>query len=81
MGLYNSSKHAIRGLAESLAGEVSPFGIKVLNIEPGFFRTPVLQPPALPEYETRISDYQPIIAPVRELLRGLYHISNTWIRR
>lgn len=70
MGLYTSSKHAVRALAESLAGEVEPFGIRVLNIEPGYFRTPILQPGTLPTYEARVSVYQPIIGPVNEFMHG-----------
>ena len=38
-GLYHASKYAVVGLAESLAQEVAPFGIKVTVIEPGPFAT------------------------------------------
>ncbi|KZV65485.1 short chain dehydrogenase [Peniophora sp. CONT] len=63
MGLYTSTKHAVRALAESLAKEVAPFGIKVLNIEPGYFRTPILQPGRFTKYEARVPAYQPIVGP------------------
>ena len=36
---YTGSKAALAGVSESLAGEVAPFGIGVMVIEPGFFRT------------------------------------------
>ncbi|MGF6373884.1 NAD(P)-dependent dehydrogenase (short-subunit alcohol dehydrogenase family) [Paraburkholderia sp. RAU6.4a] len=36
---YCASKHAIEGLSESLARELSPFGIRVTVVEPGGFRT------------------------------------------
>jgi NAD(P)-dependent dehydrogenase (short-subunit alcohol dehydrogenase family) len=39
MGLYSASKFAVEGLTETLAGEVSGFGIKVTLLEPGGFST------------------------------------------
>jgi NAD(P)-dependent dehydrogenase (short-subunit alcohol dehydrogenase family) len=38
-GAYCAAKHALEALSESLAAEVSPFGIRVLIVEPGAFRT------------------------------------------
>ncbi len=38
-GAYCASKFALEGLAESLADELKPFGIKVLIVEPSSFRT------------------------------------------
>ena len=69
--MYTASKHAIRALAESLAGEVAPSGIKVLNIEPGYFRTALLQPGMRSEYEARIPVYQSVVGPVNDNLQGM----------
>lgn len=38
-GAYCAAKHALEGLSESLAAEGAPFGLKVLIVEPGAFRT------------------------------------------
>ena len=38
-GSYSASKYALEGLTEALRMEVHPFGVKVVLIEPGDFRT------------------------------------------
>lgn len=38
-GAYCAAKHALEAVSESLAAELSPFGVRVLIVEPGAFRT------------------------------------------
>lgn len=41
-GYYNATKFAVEGLSEALADELHPFGIRVVIVEPGPFRTEFL---------------------------------------
>ena len=38
----SAAKFAVEGLSASVAQEVEPFGIKITTVEPGFFRTDLL---------------------------------------
>jgi NAD(P)-dependent dehydrogenase (short-subunit alcohol dehydrogenase family) len=42
-GYYTSTKFALEGYTEALRHEVAPFGIKVSVVEPGWFRTSIVQ--------------------------------------
>ncbi|AQZ70088.1 short-chain dehydrogenase/reductase [[Actinomadura] parvosata subsp. kistnae] len=39
MGAYQTAKFGVEGFSEVLANEVAPFGVKVIIVEPGAFRT------------------------------------------
>ena len=38
-GIYSATKFAVEGLSEALHAEVRPFGIRVVLVQPGDFRT------------------------------------------
>lgn len=40
--VYDSTKHALEAISDGLRGELAPFGIKVIIIEPGFITTEFL---------------------------------------
>ncbi|MBI2839982.1 MAG: SDR family NAD(P)-dependent oxidoreductase [Acidobacteria bacterium] len=41
--VYDSTKHALEAVSDGMRGELAPFGIKVVLIEPGFIRTEFLR--------------------------------------
>ncbi|KAF2160162.1 hypothetical protein M409DRAFT_70672 [Zasmidium cellare ATCC 36951] len=44
LSFYAASKHALEGASESLAGELAPFNIRVLIVQPGGMRTGFMEP-------------------------------------
>jgi NAD(P)-dependent dehydrogenase (short-subunit alcohol dehydrogenase family) len=54
---YAASKFAVEGLSLSLAQEVERFGIKITLVEPGFFRTELLDPRNVTWATRHIEDY------------------------
>ncbi len=54
---YSASKFAVEGWMESLAGEVEPFGIRTMIVDPGFLRTELLTPESSEFGELSIDDY------------------------
>jgi len=41
--VYDATKHALEAISDGLRGELAPFGIHVIVIEPGFIRTEFLE--------------------------------------
>ncbi|GLS21433.1 short-chain dehydrogenase/reductase [Labrys miyagiensis] len=69
-GAYSASKFALEGLSEALALELAPFGVKVMIVEPGAFRTgfagnALRHMPVLPPYEEGLK-------PVRDFTTGMH---------
>ena len=54
---YVASKFAVEGWMESLAPEVAPFGIRTMLVEPGFFRTELLEDTSTTWPTPTIDDY------------------------
>jgi NAD(P)-dependent dehydrogenase (short-subunit alcohol dehydrogenase family) len=54
---YSATKFAVEGLALSVATEVEPFGIKITVVEPGFFRTDLLDARNVKYAANTIEDY------------------------
>jgi NAD(P)-dependent dehydrogenase (short-subunit alcohol dehydrogenase family) len=69
VGAYSATKFALEGYSEALAQEVAPFGIKVLIVEPGAFRTSLVShgDRRMPVMEA----YRESLAPVRQAMQEM----------
>ena len=56
-GAYSAAKFAVEGLSLAVAHEVEPFGIKIVVVEPGFFRTGLLDAQSAKYSGSTIEDY------------------------
>jgi len=54
---YAAAKFGLEGWMESLTPEVTPYGIRTMLVEPGFFRTDLLTPESTSYAEPTIDDY------------------------
>jgi len=54
---YAAAKFGVEGWMESLAPEIAPFGIRTMQVEPGFFRTELLSLDSTTYAKPSIDDY------------------------
>jgi NAD(P)-dependent dehydrogenase (short-subunit alcohol dehydrogenase family) len=67
-GAYCATKFALEGLSQTLQAEVEPFGIRVLIVEPGAFRTGLFRPDAA-YLSDEMPEYADTVGPTRAYVR------------
>ena len=67
--MYNGVKWACSGITEAMRGELEPFDIKVTVVEPGYFRTGLLNANAKIESAVKLKEYdETIVGQIRSML-------------
>jgi NAD(P)-dependent dehydrogenase (short-subunit alcohol dehydrogenase family) len=69
VGAYSAGKFALEGWSEALAGEVAPFGVRVMIVEPSRFRTSFNAPDVL-GFADSSSVYADVLSAVRADMAG-----------
>ncbi|MDB5532954.1 MAG: family NAD(P)-dependent oxidoreductase, partial [Hyphomicrobiales bacterium] len=69
VGAYSATKFALEGYSEALAQEVQPFGIKVLIVEPGAFRTSLVS--SGDRFMPALDAYRETTAGVRQAMKDM----------
>jgi NAD(P)-dependent dehydrogenase (short-subunit alcohol dehydrogenase family) len=69
-GAYSATKFALEGISEALALELAPFGVKVMIVEPGSFRTNLAG--AAMQQLPEIAAYAGTVGATRDFARGMH---------
>ena len=72
-GVYGSTKFAVEGISEAMHQELTPLGIKVTVVEPGFFRTDFLDEQSLIKTALELSDYDETVGQMRIFAAAANH--------
>ncbi|MHC6225723.1 oxidoreductase [Pseudomonas sp. X10] len=72
-GVYGSTKFAVEGISEAMHQELSPLGVKVTVVEPGFFRTDFLDEQSLVKTALELPDYASTVGVMRGFAEAANH--------
>lgn len=71
LAVYAATKHALEGFSEGLRWELEPFGIQVVNVEPGNIKTPIFyENQRRAEHLSKEGPYAAITETVERILLG-----------